>query len=157
MSTYNEQLQKIWHQYEREKGQQPSSTRDAVEWGIRRGMLKAPSMDPVAKLSEDMATALRSEFRFDKYGRKYRVNHAVTITSGGVQLRLWSDMAHAQRPYMHKAFSQRRKQVVDDCVQLKTDVDVYNDMNPAQQPIPLVLNFTDDVAEAQSMKYGQTG
>ena len=30
---------------------------------------------------------------------------------------------------MEKAFTQRREQIVSDCVQLKTDVDVYNDLN----------------------------
>ena len=35
-------------------------------------------------------------------------------------------------------------------MQLKTDVDVYNDKHVENEPIPLVLDFTDDVAEAQS-------
>ena len=49
---------------------------------------------------------------------------------------------------MEKALAQRREQVGGDCVQLKTDVDVYNDMNRGQRPeIQLVLDFGDDVAE----------
>lgn len=34
----------------------------------------------------------------------------------------------APHDHMEKAFAQRREQVVGDLVQLKTDVDVYNDM-----------------------------
>lgn len=50
---------------------------------------------------------------------------------------------------MEKAFNQRREQIIGDCVQLKTDVDVYNEMNTEQPPIQLVLDFTDDVAERE--------
>jgi hypothetical protein len=51
---------------------------------------------------------------------------------------------------MEKAFAQRREQIVRDCVQLKTDVDVYNDMNRGKQSeIQLILDFTDDVAERE--------
>ena len=50
---------------------------------------------------------------------------------------------------MEKAFSQRRRQVVGDCLQLKTDVDVYNDQHHDADPIPLELDFTRDVEELQ--------
>lgn len=42
------------------------------------------------------------------------------------------------------------QQIVGDCVQLKTDVDVYNGRNPDKEPIQLVLDFTDDVAEIEA-------
>ena len=51
---------------------------------------------------------------------------------------------------MERAFAQRREQVIGDLVQLKTDVDVYNDLNTGQRPkIQLVLDFADDVAERE--------
>ena len=67
---------------------------------------------------------------------------------------LWADIDTAPRPHMQKAFAQRRKQIVGDCVQLKTDVDVFNDKRPEDEPIALVLDFTDDVAEAQAFGRG---
>jgi hypothetical protein len=33
--------------------------------------------------------------------------------------------------------------------QLKIDVDVYNDLNPSEEPIQVILNFEDDVTERQ--------
>jgi hypothetical protein len=48
---------------------------------------------------------------------------------------------------MQKAFAQQREQIIGDCTQLKTDVDVYNTMNKDEPPIQLVFDFTDDVAE----------
>jgi hypothetical protein len=48
---------------------------------------------------------------------------------------------------MQRAFIQRREQIVGDCVQLSTDVEVYNDMHKDQPPIPMLFDFRDDIAE----------
>jgi hypothetical protein len=48
-----------------------------------------------------------------------------------------------------RAFTQRRNQVIGDCFQLKVDVDVYNNLNTDQPPLPLILDFTDDVKERE--------
>ena len=45
------------------------------------------------------------------------------------------------------AFQQRRGQIVSDCVQLKRDVDSYNDNQNDGEPIQVPLNFTADVHE----------
>jgi hypothetical protein len=56
-------------------------------------------------------------------------------------------MKDAPREHMQKAFIQRRGQIVDDCVQLATDVEAYNAMNPDQPQIPMLFDFRDDVEE----------
>ena len=48
-----------------------------------------------------------------------------------------------------QSFAQRRQQIVGDCVQLKTDADVYNDRRKPAEPIQTVLDFTLDVMELQ--------
>ena len=45
----------------------------------------------------------------------------------GIGYTFWGVKDHSHRPFMEKAFGQRRRQIVGDCLQLKTDVDVYND------------------------------
>src|SRR6266702_2086042 len=100
MATYKESLQRIWHLYEKEQGAVPSTAREAVEWGVRRGMIDVPEADPYAKLAEDMATALREEFATDAKGRRYRVNHAVRVTKAGVQYTFWAIMKDAPREHM---------------------------------------------------------
>ena len=147
MATYKEQLQNVWHLYEREHGLVPATARDAVQWGILNKLIGVPEVDPLAKLAEDMSTALREEYAFDAKGRKYRVNHAVRITKGGVQYTFWAIMNDAPREHMQKAFIQRREQIVGDCVQLATDVEAYNEMRADQQPIQMLLDFRDDVEE----------
>jgi len=94
-----------------------------------------------------MSRALREEYATDSMGRRYRKNHAVRVTKGGVQHTFWAILGHAPRDHMQKAFIQRRKQIVGDCVQLATDVEVYNEQNADQPPIPMLLDFRDDVEE----------
>lgn len=153
MSTKNERLQKAWHSYEGKNDHLPNSTRQAVEWAVSEGMLQLPKADPYDILAGEMAQALREEYATDEQGRRYRVNHAVRITKSGVQYTFWAMMGYAPHEHMERAFAQRREQVVSDCVQLKTDVEVYNDMNAGKRPaIQLILDFTDDVAERQLQK-----
>src|SRR3546814_2635392 len=112
-------------------------------------MVIVPEVDPLAKLVDDMAAALREEYATDKQGRRYRVNHAVRATRGGVQYTLWAMLPNAPREFMQKAFIQRREQIVDDCVQLDTDVEAYNAMKSDQPPIPMLFDFRDDVDRSE--------
>lgn len=72
---------------------------------------------------------------------------------GTRSISLWADMddPNAPRTHFQKSFGQRRNQIVDDCVQLKTDVDVYNDRRNPAEPIQIALDFTLDVAELQQV------
>lgn len=149
MTTKTELLQQIWGNYESENGHIPATAREAVEWGVGKRLLDLPRIDPYDVLAGDMARALREEYATDSKGRRYRVNHAVRVTKSGVQFTFWAQMGYAEHPHMVKAFAQRREQIVGDCLQLKIDVDAYNEMNKASAPIQLVLDFTDDVAERQ--------
>lgn len=155
MSKYNEQLQSIWHRYQAENGDIAVSAREAVKWGVALGILPMPEVDPLDQLADDMSTALREEHRTDRYGRRYRVNHAVRVTKYGVQYALWGVMEHSDREFMERSCAQRRRQIVGDCLQLKTDADVYNDMRPDQEPIQIILNFTHDVEEVLILKKGE--
>ncbi len=142
----NQRLQQVWKQFEEEHGF-PGTTREAITWGYRKGLLELPEIDPFDVLAEEMAKALREEYATDNKGRRYRVNHAVRVSKGGVQYTFWASMGMANRPHMQRSFALRRKSIVSDCVQLKTDVDAYNDMSQDEKPIQLVLDFTRDVAE----------
>lgn len=147
MATYKEQLQKAWHEYEKDRGSAPATARDAVQWAVERGLIAEPEVDPLAKLAADMADALREEYATDAQGRRYRVNHAVRVTKAGVQYTFWAMMKDAPREHMQKAFIQRREQIVGDCAQLATDVEAYNAIKSDQPPIPMLFDFRDDVEE----------
>jgi hypothetical protein len=148
MSNKNELHQKAWHLFEEESGHAATSAREVVEWAVQRGLIPMPKIDPLDVLAGQMARALREEYATDPItGLRYRVNHAVRVSKGAVQMTLWSTLDRASRKHMEGAFYQRREQIVGDCVQLRTDVDVFNARNAGEAPIQLVLDFTDDVAE----------
>ncbi len=57
------------------------------------------------------------------------------------------DDPNAPHEHFVKSFGQRRQQIVGDCHQLKTDVDVYNDARTHERPVQIILDFTHDVEE----------
>jgi hypothetical protein len=150
--TKSERLQQIWHSYDSERDHKPTSAREAIEWAVAKGILELPEVDPYDVLAGQMSSALREEYQTDSQGRRYRVNHAMRVTKGGVQYTFWGVMGFASHDFMEKAFAWRRDQIVGDNLQLKIDVDVYNDMIRGKHPeIQLVLDYTDDIAERQEM------
>jgi hypothetical protein len=94
-----------------------------------------------------MADALREEYRTDKKGRRYRANLAVMDSKDGKQLSFWGDVDTAPRSHVVKNAQQRRRGIVNDCFQLRIDVDHFNDAHPNEEKVQLILDFSDDVNE----------
>lgn len=149
MTTFSEQTDQIYKAYEEDGQPTPASAREVAAWAIKRGLLKPPPADIIDICAEMLSRGWREVYRTDRTGRRYRAKHAVRVLRGGVQLTLWADFETAPRSHMEMAFAQRRQQVVGDCIQLKRDVDAYNDHHAEDPKIQLVLDFTDDVAEAE--------
>ena len=100
--------------------------------------------------AEQLARAMREEYIHDPQGRIVRAKHAARVS--GKQTVLWGDIRTASREHMVIALQQRRHQVVGDCRQLKADTDSYNENNNPGKPIQLILDFTEDVAELETIK-----
>src|ERR1035437_6736340 len=150
MATYTESLQEFWKMYEAEKGQGSAvNSHDVAAWAYHKGLWKPRPKNVIDILADDLSRAWREEYRTDRLGRRYRAKHAVRTNENGKQMTLWADIDTATRPHMERAFAQRRQQVVGDCFQLKTDVDVYNDQHDTDAPIQFVLDFAKDVEESQ--------
>jgi hypothetical protein len=146
---YKEKLQDFYRQFCEDTGRKGAVDPDEVaQWAYRKKLWIPQTRDVVSRLAKDLADAWREEYRTDRRGLRYRAMHAVR-GFGPQQRTLWADMDTASREHMERAFAQRRRQIVGDCVQLKTDVDVFNDKRPSDEPINLVLDFTYDVEELQ--------
>ncbi|SMC39177.1 hypothetical protein SAMN05880593_1012 [Rhizobium sp. RU36D] len=143
-------MQAIFDRYTEEVDSSPVSLDNVAAWAIEQGLYRPQPRDVVKLCREALAESLRQEKRIDAQGRKYRAKHSVRTNVGGVQLSLWADIDNAPRSFMEKSFSQRRKAIADDCFQVKQDVDHFNDENPTELPIQIVLDFTDDVAEMEA-------
>ena len=94
---------------------------------------------------------MREEYITDAQGRTVRAKHAARMEREGEQGVFWDDIRSAPRTHMEVSLKQRRQQIVGDCHQLKTDADSYNENANPGPPIQLIFDFTDDLAELESI------
>ena len=153
VKNYSEQLCEIADLYRNSDQPWPATARQIAIWAINNGHYRTHHAKVVAKAAEEFATAMRENYYIDPQGRRVRALHVARVVSRSSdgsrdQKMLWDDIRNASRDFMERAFQLRRRQIVGDCKQLKTDVDSFNENRPYEKPIQLLLNFTDDVAEA---------
>ncbi len=152
MSGYSNAVKEYIERYKAEVGSDGLIDLHAVaEWAYRNGLHKPNVRTVIDAIAADIAQVFREEYRVDKHGRRYRAKHATTHKRDGKTLSLWADLDDPTAPQSHfvKSFAQRRQQIVGDCLQLKTDVDVYNEKRAPAIPIQMPLDFTMDVIELQ--------
>lgn len=150
MATFSEQMQAIFDRFTEEVGSAPVSLDEVAAWAIERGLYRPAPRDIVKICRDALADSLRQEKRIDAKGRKYRAKHSIRTWIEGQQLSLWADIDTAPRSFLEKSFGQRRKAIVDDCFQIKQDVEHFNDEHPEEEPIQMIIDFTDDVAEMEA-------
>lgn len=152
MSAYANQVKSYIERYRAEIGGDGLlDPQEVAAWAYKNGLHKPSIRTVLDAIAADISQVFRENYRTDKNGQRYRAMHAVRSKKGDKSSSLWADMDDDRAPRSHfvKSFAQRRQQVVGDCFQLKTDVDVYNDKNNFQAPIQIQLDFTLDVEELQ--------
>lgn len=152
MSAYSNQVKSYLERYREECGLSLVDPHEVAEWAFRNGLHKPNVRTIIDAIAADIAQVFREEYRTDKHGQRYRAMHAVREARGNKTMSLWADIDDDRAPRDHfvRSFSQRRQQIVGDCFQLKTDVDVYNGKNKDQPPVQVPLDFTYDVEELQA-------
>jgi hypothetical protein len=150
--TSNERLVDIKDLYRESGATWPASAREMAAWGISTGHLDTRPEAVLGYYSDRMAQALREEYFTDERGKRVRAMHAAQ-TAQGV---LWDDIRGEPSPRREQhftiSFQARRKQMVQDAVQLKIDVDYFNRIHKPGRPFQLWLDFTDDVAEHEALE-----
>jgi len=151
--TKAEQLQDIVESYRAAGEEWPVSMKTVAAWAIRNHMWEPQPRSAISLCARELADALRQEYITDPQGRRVRKMHAVRqmefLPDGERQLVFWVDIEDAKPDQMHAAFQQRRMQIFDDCRQLKTDVDSFNDNDRSGEYIQLCFDFTEDLAESE--------
>jgi hypothetical protein len=147
MASYNERLQRLFSRYQKEMESGPAMLDDVYAWAKKEGLWKPREENIRAQFKEEMAQALREEYRTDESGRRYRAKHAVRAKIGDKQISFWGDIDRDPRDHMVTSFAQKRRHITGECHQLKIDVDHFNETHPNEEPIQLSLNFEDDVNE----------
>jgi hypothetical protein len=150
--TYKEQLQSIANRYAVSGEPWPASARQIAAWAIREGLWHPQPSSLITRCADEIADAIREEYMTDPQGRTVRVKHAASQRSDdGPRQMVWADIRTATRDHMAVAFQLRRGHILGECRQLKADVDSFNENRAINEPIQLVLDFTDDVAELEAI------
>lgn len=150
MTAYSNQIKGYIERYKADVGGDGLIDPHVVaEWAFKRGLHKPNVLTVIEAIASDIAQVFREEYRTDRKGRRYRAMHATRQKTGAKTGWLWADLDDPTAPHLHfqKSFAQRRQQIVADCVQLSTDVEVYNDKRNPTDPIQIPFDFTLDIIE----------
>ena len=150
--TYDEQMLDLVRQYRDENGEDLAASIDMAAWMVKKNKWAKTNAAMVQICARDISKALRSQHYFDDQGRRVRTNLAVrrkrALPDGSEKYKtLWGDVRHMGRDDAELGFSQRRAQVAGECKQLSTDVTSFNEHNCPDEPIPMLFDFTADIAE----------
>jgi hypothetical protein len=108
MANYNEQMQRLFDRYRNEVREAPVPLDDVYEWTVKNKLWQAREDSIRAQFKEEMAQALREQYRTDDAGRKYRAKHAVRHTFAGKQLSFWGDIDKDPRDYIESYAARAR-------------------------------------------------
>ncbi len=148
MTTYNKQLQGIANEFFA-KTDEGATTRQIARWAIRQGLWKPTSDIAERRLADDLANAMREEYRTDPQGRQVRAKYCARIKRDGRTENVWNDGDRASFEHMEISAKNRRAGILGDCRLLKRDVDSANENRFPNNPIQISFNFTNDLLEAE--------
>ncbi len=148
--TYKHQMQKIVDEYRATGEPWPASAKTIADWALNAGLWQLPPAAIRRRCADDIAAAMREEYTTDKKGRRVRLLHPAPLFANGEHAVVWDDIRTAPRKHMEMSFQHRRKGIVGDCRQFKTDADSYNDAHVGEEPIQIVFDFTMDLAELEA-------
>jgi hypothetical protein len=150
--TYTQASQQIVDKYINAGQPWPATAKQIAAWAIPRKLWVPPPSRLINLCADQLARAMGEEYIIDPQGRRVRAKHVARIQRNGEQLYLWNDIRTAGPAHMAIAFQQRRQQIVGDCLQLKKDVDSFNENRKPEKPIQMVFDFTNDLAEIEIME-----
>ena len=145
--SYNRQMQQLVEEYRQSGGVWPAPTRAVAAWAVHNNRWKPQPSAVISQCADHISRALREEYITDSQGRRVRTKHPAPTYQNGKQTSFWDDIRTASPGHMQAAFQVRRRQIVGDCNQLKTDIDSYNDNYNTGQQIRMIFDFTQDLRE----------
>ena len=152
MATQSQKICRLIRMYIEEKGVEEYSMPEVVQYAVDRGLYKLPPpIGGIEQLTKKFANAAAEEVRMDEVtGKPYRAHHARWDMQDGKQIPLWFDMDRVTRPTLQKYAFQRRQHLVSEVVQLTLSLDHWNRVHPAEEPVRIEPDFTDDVEWAKN-------
>lgn len=153
MANYNEQLLRVWEEWEETTGDEANNPNDFIDWAVDKGRL-TPRPEDIRKIfRRQVSTALRQAMRVDEMGTSYRAKQCVSIIEEGVQRTLWFDVDKGGTPRLRqKAARQRRDGIANDIYRAMSDVEHMNYAYPKDEPVQFELDFTEDYEERKALE-----
>jgi hypothetical protein len=151
MANLNEQILRVWDEWEESTGEDANNPDDFVVWAMENKKLLPRPQDLIKLLRKQVTGALRQAMRTDEDGITYRAKQCVLISEQGAQLRLWFDTDKGGTPTLRqKAVRQRRDAVANDVYRGLCDTEHMNKVFPDDPQLTFHLDFTDDCAERRA-------
>ena len=145
--SQKEQIQKIEKKYREDGGKWPASSVDVATWAVRKNLYQMHQGAVIRQFADQISQAWRDEYMTDPQERRVRVKHAARYSEDGEPKWLWDDMRSASHKHMELSFQHKRQQIVQDCHQLKMDVDSFNENFNKGRRIQMVFDFRTDLEE----------
>lgn len=151
--SYKEQMQKLSDKFFAENQGQLAPAREIARWAITNNLWAPPPELAEEKCANDLADAMREQYLTTDDGRRIRTKHAARKEINGKQQTLWGDLFdNPPRDFLETALQQRRQQIYGDCKQLRNDTDFCNEEHFPKQPIQIVLDFEEELAEDAALR-----
>ena len=153
MANYNEQLLRVWEEWEETTGEDANNPNEFIDWAVANGKL-TPRPEDIRKIfRRQVSTALRQAMRIDEQGTTYRAKQCVSIIENGEQRTLWFDVDTGGTPRLRqKAVRQRRDGIANDIYRAMSDVAHMNYAFPNDEPVQFELDFTEDYEERKALE-----
>jgi hypothetical protein len=145
--SYKEQIKRVEKKYRENGGKWPASAVEVATWAVRKNLYEMHQGAVIRQFADQIAQVWRDEYMTDPQARRVRVKHAARYSEDGESKWLWDDMRSATHKHMELSFQHKRQQIVQDCHQLKLDVDSYNENFNKGRRIQMVFDFRTDLEE----------
>jgi hypothetical protein len=149
-----DRIRRLANHYMGKRRGEPVGTREIAAWLVDHQHWAPVRSRMISQCAEVVSRALREDFFTDAQGRRVRSKHSIVDRQAGKQLHFWIDMRTATREQMELSIQHHRQQVFAELLQMHTDKESYNENYNTGEPLQLVLDFTQDVAEANAMRRG---
>ena len=150
MANYDEQVVRLWDEWESETGADFGDPIDFIDWAVGSGRLQPSKHDVMKLLRQRVTSALRQVQRIDDNGLPYRGKQCAIDFENGATVAHWFDTDTGGTPRLRaKAIKQRRDAIANDVYRAKRDCDHMNAVH--RESNQFVLNFTDDCAEREAL------
>ena len=147
MSEKHRIMQRIIEEWQHETENAEIDMKAVALYAMSKGWPSPTPLTPEERLAKEFSQAAREATKRDEVtGEDYRVYHAVKMDGHGQGV-FWINIDEAPRKHMVKSAFARREQAVGDMVQLTLDLNHWNRINPAEDPILAEGDLNPDIAE----------